>query len=117
MMASSSSQPEEHGAAAAAPKRAVSHLSKKRWTAACACILDRHGDNDTTQGTITELQEILKFNPDLPTYTPEQSKRMNEWVKNKAAAAGVSTYIVSGKKRAYDRKKAAAHQGGGDGGP
>ena len=92
-------------AASPGPQRAVAQISKKRWAEACGALREELGDTPATQAAINRLQTIFRFNPDLPAYTPEQAERMVEWRRKKAEATGQSIWVVSGGKRAYDKKR------------
>ena len=86
------------------------HLSKKRFALVKQVALDIFQDNTLVDQFITQFCAIMKFNPEIGIYTPEQGKVMVEKVRQKATSLGVSTYEASGAKNYYHRNKEAIKQ-------
>lgn len=81
---------------AVAPRGHAS-VSKKRWAEICEFLRERHGsDAARIDETIRGMESILRFDPSARTYTPEQTRRMTEWKKQKMqalyAAAGRAAF-------------------------
>lgn len=50
------------------------------------------------------LRETLKFDPDVSTYDETKSKNIRAY-RERMKAQGVSSYVYSGAKASYDKKK------------
>lgn len=84
---------------------AQSILSKKRYyeiETVCHNIL---GDDALTAQIMSSIQNIMKFDPNASTYTKERGQKNIEFRKKKAEELGVTTYITSGGKKLYDKRK------------
>ena len=92
-----------------AEAKAVSILSKKRYTeiydAACARFGDGVNGAADVDAFMSDLRAIMNFDPCKKQYTPEAGRRCYDRVKQKARETGQSVYVVSGKKAREARKK------------
>jgi len=84
-------------------KFATSTLSKKRYEDIKQVLEEMLGDR--AEEALAKIQEIMKFDPSLSKYTPEEGKRAMEARKRRADARGVTTYVTGGGKAFYEKKK------------
>jgi hypothetical protein len=93
------------------PRQSV--LTKKRYhdiqAALCNMLtglnLDEEVRQQTVAATMSQIREIMKFDPDAKTYTPELGKKILSYRKKKAAEAGVSMYEVFKGHEYYEKNK------------
>lgn len=55
---------------------------------------------------LTNFKRIFKFDPDKSSCSPETVKKVKE-KRDKLKAEGISTYVSSGAKKFYEKKKMA----------
>jgi hypothetical protein len=67
----------------------VSLMSKKRLEEIKDAIIARYGEEDIDE-LIEEICEIMKFDRDRKTYTPDKGKKFMEWRKKRAEELGIS---------------------------
>lgn len=87
------------------PEISRSILSKKRYNE-IESEIKKHVDNEKLEVIMESIRRVMHFDPDKPAKTPEQYAKDYE-KRNKLKEAGVSTYVSSGMKRHYEKKKAA----------
>lgn len=86
-------------------KKAVSIMSKKRYHLIEETLRKTIDDPNKLANVLQSIQEIMNFDPNRNTYTPEVKERVLQWRKKKAEELGVTTYVTSGSKACYERKK------------
>lgn len=81
-------------------------ISKKRCADIKDVLLQALGNNEeATAHVLQQICNILHFDPNAPTYTPEQGQRAKQNRHRRAAERGVTTYITSGAKSSYEKRK------------
>lgn len=61
-------------------------------------------DEQLADSVLDLFKEVLKFDPSLNTYDKGQAKKIKEY-RDKKKAEGISTYVSSGMKRHYEKRK------------
>lgn len=82
-------------------------LSKRRYHAIKDEIANYLQDADKAEGVLTIIKTILKYDETASTYNPEVGRRIKEY-RDRMREQGVSTYVTSGKKSQYQKKKASS---------
>lgn len=72
-------------------KPQVSIMSKKRLDEIKNTIIAKYGE-DGIDDIIENICNIMKFNPEKSTYTPEKGQKFMEWRKKRAEELGISDY-------------------------
>lgn len=85
------------------PKRCA--MSKARYALLKEVITDTCTPQQA-EHLLTSLQEIMEFDPEASTYSPEKKKQIMDSRNKRAKELGVSTYVVNGARAHYHRKKA-----------
>ena len=90
-------------------------LTKKKYSELKAAIEEKmlsHADSSPqfhqklVEDALAAICEVYKYDPVKGSYTPEHGKKNFERIKKMAQEAGVSTYVISGSKKNYQKKKA-----------
>lgn len=63
------------------------------------------GDAERAGVIVEHLKDILQYDPELSTYTPDQADRIKKWRERKVAETGQTLYVIEGGKEAYQRKR------------
>lgn len=79
-------------------------VTKVKWNKIMKILDDHIDDKEDLEIVLTEILNVLKFDPNKNTYTPEVAKKIKDY-RDKMKLAGVSTYVTSGVKTAYHKKK------------
>lgn len=79
-------------------------VTKIKWNKIMKILDDHIDDKEDLEIVLTEILNVLKFDPNKNTYTPEVAKKIKDY-RDKMKLAGVSTYVTSGVKTAYHKKK------------
>ena len=82
---------------------ATSTLSKKRYDDIKHALEEMFGER--AEEALTKIREIMKFDPSLSKYTPEEGKKAMEARKKRAEERGVTTYVTGGCKAFYEKRK------------
>lgn len=77
--------------------RAIVKLNKKKW-AEIQLQLTQLLPDEQVDVALGVLRKVLNFNPDVRSYTAEESKKRYESTKKLAESQGVSVYEISQKK-------------------
>ena len=91
----------------------ATHLSKQRYADIVSKVEEAH-DTETAMNVAAIIREVCKYDPSVPypkratplPPNPEYGQRYIEKRKALAAETGVSTYILSGRKKHYEKQKA-----------
>jgi chorismate mutase len=83
----------------------MSPISKKRYYEIDEALGTLMKDQQEREQVMMKICEILNFDPNRNTYTPQVKERMLQWRKKKAEELGVTTYVTSGMKAYYERNK------------
>lgn len=81
---------------------AVSTLSKKRYYDIAEGISHIIGDESKAEEAMAMIRAVMNFDPETSRYTPELGEKMKERLHKKSIEQGVSTYVVSGRKKYYE---------------
>lgn len=84
----------------------ASTLNKKRYheiKTSVAQTLDN--DQDKVDAIMASIRTIMKFDPDVKKYTPEQGKKMMEYRRKKAAELGVTVHEAFGGREFYQKHR------------
>ena len=79
-------------------------LSKKKYYELSNELTSRLGDAELVTKVLNTIKEVLDFDPEVSTYDEVQAKKIKEYRQRKKEE-GISTYITSGVKSAYYKKK------------
>lgn len=82
----------------------ASTLSKKRYEEFGKGLLEILDDQEKVESALKLLRDIMKFDPEACTYTPEQAKKIKAY-REKKKEEGISVYVSSGCKASYEKKK------------
>lgn len=78
-------------------------LSRKRYNE-IESEIKKHVDDEKVELIMESIRRVLHFDPSKPAKSPEQYAKDYE-KRNKLKEAGISTYVSSGMKRHYEKKK------------
>lgn len=84
---------------------AVSSMSKKRYQEIADKLANIIGDQDKLEEAMASIREIMKFDPDKSSYTPEHGQKVLSRRHKLRDEQGISTYISSGRKKHYINHK------------
>lgn len=79
-------------------------LSKKKYFEILDALSKCYRDEDISKISGV-IKEVMRFDPTVVDYTPERGRKITENRKKRAEELGVSTYITSGAKQYYERRK------------
>ena len=83
---------------------AFSTMSKKRFQELKDIFSARFQTQDTAF-IMTSIQQVLRFDPLMNSYTKEKGIKVTQARKQKAIDTGTSVYVVCGQDKRYARKK------------
>jgi hypothetical protein len=83
---------------------AQSLMSKKRFNEIKELLINTYGI-ERLNDTLEKICEIMHFDPEASTYTPNKGKKIMANRKKRAEELGVSTYVTSGAKAFYDKQR------------
>jgi hypothetical protein len=86
---------------------AVSSMSKRRYQKIVDKLTELITDEEKLNEALTSIREIMRFDPTKVQYTPEKGEKVRERRKEQMEKTGQSLYVISGAKRAYEKKRAA----------
>lgn len=72
-------------------KPATVVMSKKKYNE-LRDRLTEYVDSNTLDRMLSDIREVLRFNPEDKTYTPEKGKQFMEWRKKHAEKLGITEY-------------------------
>jgi hypothetical protein len=84
---------------------AISFMSKKKYNDIKKNFENVIDDEEKVKELLKMLCEILKFDKNIGLYNPEQGKKNYEKIKKKAVETGLSTYVLSGRKKQYEKER------------
>lgn len=84
-------------------------LTKQKYQELCQVLESTVNNKECIQQLLLALKQVLDFDPDASTYTKEQAERIKAY-RNKKKEEGVSTYVSSGAKSAYHKRKVLSAQ-------
>ncbi len=88
-------------------RHAFSTMSKKRFQE-LKDIFSSRFDTLETDFIMKSIQQVLRFDPLMNSYTKEKGMKVIQARKQKAIDAGTSLYVVCGQDKRYARKKKEA---------
>lgn len=88
-----------------ADKKGVSTLTKKRFFLIEERLKGIIKNDEDLKETMDVIKDVMKFDPSVPLYTPELGQKMKEYRHKVKEETGLSTYIINGGKKCYERKK------------
>lgn len=87
-----------------ATRKSTSMLSKKRYCEITKMLTQVIQDDKKVQEALQKLQEIMNFDPDMSTYTPELGKKKHASLKKRCEETGKSTYELLHAKRLLEKR-------------
>jgi len=78
-------------------------LSKVKYADLERSLRDKY-DEELVEGFLQVMRETLQFDPSMSSYDTKRSQQIREYRARKKAE-GVSTYVTSGMKQAYEKRK------------
>ena len=83
-----------------------SHMTKKRFYEIQRRFQDVNVTNEAMINQFLQIiKDVLSFDPNVSTYTPELGKKTKEYRNRLRSEQGISTYITSGRKKQYETMK------------
>jgi hypothetical protein len=79
-------------------------LTKKKYYQFQNTLLNEF-NNDDVDKILSYFKTIMKFDPEKTTYTKELGKKIIEKRREKSKETGISTYILCGGKKNYEKNK------------
>lgn len=84
-----------------------SNLSKKRYIDLQNEFYKLVNNHEIVDALMEKVREVMNYDPNKPTYTQEQADKIKDYRRRMKEEKGVSSYISSGAKAAYYKKKQA----------
>lgn len=78
-------------------------FSKKRYHEIETKIEAKYA-TDMASDIMSIIRDVLKFDPETSTYDEDNARKIKEY-RAKKKAEGISTYISSGMKASYEKRK------------
>lgn len=82
-------------------------MSKARWAQIVQTLTESFGDTPQTAEALRRILAIMKYDPELPQYTPSQRQASKRWLARKQAETGLSQYEIRGEARRLREGRAA----------
>ena len=82
-------------------------LTKRRYQEILSLLQETFDDTSGIERFVSEFKKIMRFDPEVKTYTKEKGRAYIEARKKRAEELGVSLWVYGGGKASYDRKNAA----------
>lgn len=85
-------------------RKAASMLSKKRYQQISDMLSQVFQDEQKVNEALTKIQEIMQFDPEMSTYTPEIGKRKQASLKKRCEETGKTTYEILHSRRIQSKQ-------------
>ena len=80
-------------------------LSKKKYSELKEALEGKFTESKDIESALEAVCSVLKYDPEKGVYTPEQGQKNYARLKEKAKETGESTYVVTGRKKRYEKQK------------
>lgn len=91
--------------------KAASTMSKRRYEA-METRLRVMVDDEKREDIMRMIREVMQYDPYASRYTPEVGQRAKDARHRIASERGVTTYVTSGQKSSYDKRRGRRDVGG-----
>jgi hypothetical protein len=88
----------------------VSTLTKQRYYAVDKMVKEALGDDAKYEEFMIKFRDLFKFDPEKNSTVPKYAEKI-KMKREQLKAEGISTYISSGGKKNYEKKKAQKEVG------